>query len=317
MNRNGLIFVLGVVFLTLCVSNGFAANATIVDGVGAKSMGMGGAFTAIADDTSSMYHNPAGIARQEERTIEMGLNLMYPRPRYDEAANPGEDAKKKFLPLLQVGFVNRQEGSNWGWGLGAFTAAGLKAEYDLNHTTFGNQPYELKLSLNKIVPAIAYKITPELSFGAGLNIGIQEFDLALPYVIQTGVLAGTSTLIDVKTSGEGFGGIFGLLYEIDDKTTIGLTYTTKMDVDLQGKSPLTTSIGLSADYDVNIDYHWPQTMAVGLAHRLTPKLLLSSEVVWTTYLRDSIVTSMKECLDRGDQSSKLGVMEVRIGATTL
>ena len=133
------------------------------------------------------------------------------------------------------------------------------------------------------MPTVAYRLTPKLSLGAGLNVGFQEFDLKLPYVIQTGVLAGTNALLDIKTSGEGFGGIFGLLYEIDDKTTFGLAYTTKMDVDLQGGTPFLTTTGLSAHYDVNIDYHWPKTLAVGLAHRPSPKLLLASDVTWVDW----------------------------------
>ena len=31
--------------------------------VGARAVGMGGAFVAVADDASSLYWNPAGIAR--------------------------------------------------------------------------------------------------------------------------------------------------------------------------------------------------------------------------------------------------------------
>lgn len=282
MKKNFLIFGLVMAFATICFGNGYGANGTLADGVGAKSLGMGGAFTAIADDTSSMYHNPAGIARQKGKTLEAGLNLMYPRGSYDETGNTDVYAGKLLWVLPQFGFVDKEESSKLGWGLGMFTVAGLQVKYNLNHSTFGEQPYESKLALSKIVPTIAYKLTPKLSLGAGLNVGLQEFDLKLPYVIQTGVLAGTNALVDIKTSGEGYGGIFGLLYEINDKTTLGLTYTTKMDVDLQGGTPLYTS-GLSAHYDVNIDYHWPQTLAMGLAHQFSPKLLLASDVTWVDW----------------------------------
>lgn len=299
MKRKALISALVVVFATICFSKSYGANGTMIDGVGAKSMGMGGAFTAIADDTSSTYHNPAGIARQEGKTLEVGVNLLYPRSYYADGNNPGEDSKRVILPLPQFGFVNKEENSEWGWGIGAFTAAGLKVDYSLNNSVFNYQPYESSLALTKVVPTIAYGLTPKLCFGAGLNFGIQDFDLELPYVIQTGALAGTTALADIKTSGEGLGGIFGLLYEIDDKTTIGLTYTTKMDVHLEGQTPLTLANGLSGEYDVDIDYRWPQTIAVGLAHQPSSKLLLASDVVWIDWsgANDKLILKLSDGTD--------------------
>lgn len=282
MKRSVLIFSLAAVFVTVCFNGSYGANGTLVDGVGAKSMGMGGAFTAVADDTSSMFHNPAGLAGQEGKTLEAGVNLMYPRPWYTDAENSGTYAGRLVWTLPQFGFVNKNEDSNLALGLGFFTVAGLQVKYSLNHSTLGEQPYESKLALSKVVPTVAYKLTPKLSLGAGLNFGIEEFDLKLPYVVQTGVLAGTTALADIKTSGQGFGGIFGLLYEVNDKTKIGLTYTTKMDVDLQGGTPFIATVG-SAHYDVNVEYHWPTTLSLGLAHQPSDKFRFASDVVWVNW----------------------------------
>ncbi|MDD5302554.1 MAG: PorV/PorQ family protein [Elusimicrobia bacterium] len=56
-----------------------AETAAFLDiGVGARGIGMGGAFTALADDSSAVYWNPAGLARLEKREFsashaELGL----------------------------------------------------------------------------------------------------------------------------------------------------------------------------------------------------------------------------------------------------
>ena len=41
-----------------------------VIGVGARAMGMSGAFTAVADDASAAYWNPAGLAQLESLEIQ-------------------------------------------------------------------------------------------------------------------------------------------------------------------------------------------------------------------------------------------------------
>ncbi len=79
---------------------GFAAEtAAFLDiGVGARGIGMGGAFTALADDASAVYWNPAGLARLEKRELsvshaELGLGTRedflayaHPTPRGTFAA---------------------------------------------------------------------------------------------------------------------------------------------------------------------------------------------------------------------------------------
>lgn len=51
-------------------SDDLAGTAAIMDiGLGARPMGMGGAFVSIADDASCVYYNPAGLALQSTRNV--------------------------------------------------------------------------------------------------------------------------------------------------------------------------------------------------------------------------------------------------------
>ena len=55
--------------IVLGVTNAFAgkdAAAFLKKSVGVKAVGMGGAFTSIADDTSAIYWNPAGLAQIQD-----------------------------------------------------------------------------------------------------------------------------------------------------------------------------------------------------------------------------------------------------------
>lgn len=47
-------------------------------GVGARAMGLGEAFTAVADDSTAMYWNPAGLAYQSQKSATLMHNNLYP-----------------------------------------------------------------------------------------------------------------------------------------------------------------------------------------------------------------------------------------------
>jgi hypothetical protein len=58
------------VTLLLAPSARAAETASFLDiGVGARALGMGGAYAAAADDSASLYWNPAGLARLEKKEV--------------------------------------------------------------------------------------------------------------------------------------------------------------------------------------------------------------------------------------------------------
>ena len=62
-------------FLALSASSGVAANKYagefLTHGVGARALGMGSAFVAVADDVTAGYWNPAGIADATGRAVQL------------------------------------------------------------------------------------------------------------------------------------------------------------------------------------------------------------------------------------------------------
>jgi hypothetical protein len=69
--RNLFQWLIFIVVVTLCSVNGYPQGYSVVDEatagnyftVGARALGMGGAYTAVANDATSLIYNPAGLAR--------------------------------------------------------------------------------------------------------------------------------------------------------------------------------------------------------------------------------------------------------------
>lgn len=145
VNRRTYSAVLGAACLTLAASS--PARAQLYESVGIRAQGMGGAFVAVADDSSSTWWNPAGLAtgayfsaivehrtgqgRSDEGTFGVSLavpslGLSYYRVRMGiPSANPTESTSARRQDQGTAGirtpsFVLRQFGATVGQSLGEY-----------------------------------------------------------------------------------------------------------------------------------------------------------------------------------------------------
>src|SRR3954452_12782799 len=73
---------------------------------GERALGMGGAFAGIANDPSSTYYNPAGLARLDDVAVSASLTLnAFDRLNIDKGFRTPEgsaDLKNESRPTLPV-----------------------------------------------------------------------------------------------------------------------------------------------------------------------------------------------------------------------
>lgn len=110
--------------------------------VGARSIGMGGAFVAVADDGTAAYYNPAGLTRLGQRRIEssytdlynLGLlnrsYLSYAQPKLGRAT--AAVSWNGMSTSQKVTFINYSE-NTFGFSVGYPVYRGLSAGTTLNY----------------------------------------------------------------------------------------------------------------------------------------------------------------------------------------
>lgn len=113
--------------------------------VSARALGMGNAFTAVADDYTALFYNPAGLARFEEGQINLAIGAMADskvKPLVDDigAASGSSDADniQQMVNLLESNY-----GNHYSARLTALNAVWVRPRWG-----FGIIPVDLSVELS-------------------------------------------------------------------------------------------------------------------------------------------------------------------------
>ncbi len=282
---------IGALALALTVAGPAWAGGLILYEVGTADVGLASAgYSARAQDASTVLTNPAGMTLLEGKQALLGTQILYTDPSFSISSGtspelgtanggnpigffPGGSGfyTQKLSPRLSVGF-----GLAGNFGLAEEFNDGWAGRYYVKKATL------LGVSL---LPSIAYQVTDKLSVGVSLNAmyGMSETKVAINNI--TGADGG----LKLKDEEWGWGGNLGVMYQIDQATRLGLTYTSQVDLDFStdaefsGLSPgleaLLDSRGL-LDAEVDLGIKVPQTVMASLFTQLDPKWALLASVGW-------------------------------------
>ncbi len=153
--------------LTVITSNNSHAAAFLKIGVGARALGMGGAYTALSDDASASYWNPAGFAEVSGWQIMAMHNEWLQDIKHEflgYAQNPmGKSALGGSVNYLYINDL--EEYDNSGNSVGSFKA------YDLSCSGSYARKLSSKTSIGISLKTILSKIDDEGGGGVALDIG--------------------------------------------------------------------------------------------------------------------------------------------------
>ena len=219
------------------------AGGLIAYEIGTADLGLASAgYSARAQDPSTVFTNPAGMTRLEGRQLLVSGQVLWGNTKF--SIGPGT------TPALGTDDGGYVVGSN-GWfpGGGAFLSYSLSPDLKLGFALTGNVGAPLEYDSNWVgryyvqkatilgvsfLPSIAYKATDKLSLGASLNAmyGMYEQKVAINNVNPA--FGDGQLKLDDNTWGWGVN--LGLLYEIDPRIRLGLTWNSQVDLDFESSA---------------------------------------------------------------------------------
>ncbi len=181
-------------------------------------------------------------------------------------------------------------------GLGINSPFGLKTKY--NDDWVGRYyAVNSELTTININPTLAAKLTDNLSVGVGVNLQYAEAELS--NAIDFGLIGFSNRLPTRPQASDGFvkltgddwswGYNLGLLYELNQKTRIGLAYRSPIKHELEGDADFTvpaavtplTATGRFRDTGVKTELKLPDTLSLSAYHEISPRVAVTADVTWT------------------------------------
>lgn len=277
-----------------------------------SSEGLGNAFagaTAKAYDPSTVFSNPAGMTRLEGVWAESGAAYVMPQAAFQGAGTTaygaptggglGGDAGVDTLLPSFYGVASL--GPDWRIGLAVNVPFGMSTDYDAGWVG-RYQAMESHLQAMTFQPTIAYRLTDRLSVGAGPVLQYSSVGLSTA-VDNMGLLPYDGLQ---KLTGEdlGVGFNLGALWEITDRTRVGVNYRSRIHHTFDGKTKYTNvHPGLSAaaglvDSDATADLTTPDVASIGLYHEFDDQWAVAADLSWTHWsLFDRLSVDMAEGAD--------------------
>lgn len=274
------------------------ANVQEIFGMSPRAMGMGNAYSAVADDFSAVYYNPAGLA--QIRHHQLFLGYLYGQPRLKQYL-PEENGRMAYLsdeqfeaPLIGLvvdlsKFIDIDRRINF--GLFASIGDNLKAAWRIHDWNpqvprfirYGDEANRIHLVQGAGVELIKDTLFAGASVNMWQTIGAPELNIRTD-------LYGNIYYRDIDLNADfDFAPIGGVLYKPFEWLKLSYTYKGEMHQDnplsygamadlIPGARP---GIELPVGVSMNMrDYFMPQNHTWGLAIRPMDKLLVSFDLTW-------------------------------------
>ncbi len=282
--------------------------------IGDRASGMGSAYTAIADDATGLYYNPAGIVYAQGRNISASVNAFYNYTKSYKGVIGGKDWDRKSSSLLPNYFGVIMPLGKYKMGFSYAVPDTLKEDQDqvfANPTaTVGRYVINFNNDDNtyNFGPSIALAASDKLAVGATLYLHQRRNQFILNQVVNLNDGTNEWTNQYYETNEKGIKPILGIMWAPADKVSIGVTISKTMLYDATTTGHFTCSSSLAGGCDGNTGTvdpfyptlaenvpllfnsykkKYPTNINIGAAYFATDGLLLSGDIKYYDKVTDS------------------------------
>ncbi|PYC03253.1 aromatic hydrocarbon degradation protein [Pseudomonas koreensis] len=269
------------------------AGGIMIYEAGHEGTGLANAGSAVmASDPSILMTNPAGISQLAGTQINFNAQLILGDVSFSRdnantfGGNEGGNALK-YLPGSSF-FISHQLDERSSIGFGMYGNFGLALDYDDDWAGryFAQESAIIGVSFQ---PTYAYKITEDLSVGLGPRFMLGYFRTEV--AVNNNVLGlgnAEDGQLRYKDTDWGTGANVGVLYNLNERTKLGLAWTSKIKLKFEDKPELKKITNpllrlalnrLDAD-QLNVDMNVPQTVTTSVSYQLDPQWTLLGSLGW-------------------------------------
>ncbi len=282
-----------------------------VVGSGARALGMGGAFIAVADDATSASWNPGGLTQLERPEFSAVYNFSWYTEDFTSSTHPelGGAYDVDFDQINYLSFVYPIPKTIGGRNLVLSMNYQRKFDFDRNLRLKYNDwlgivsngqaipvirnsaiEYSQRGSLGTLSPAFGFEVTDRLSLGLVWNIWDssvvpdnewKERQTQLSHISIGGRYLGftksttTYDYDDIKGSNYSL----GALYRVSERWNVGLVYHTKFNASMNFTQTNSVWPFLGTRSSRSLEYQFPSALGLGLSYRFpNDKLTLSLDL---------------------------------------
>ncbi|WP_139708909.1 OmpP1/FadL family transporter [Aeromonas allosaccharophila] len=233
---------------------------------------------ARAQGAETIASNPAGMTKLEGTQLQVNGGVVYGDLELDldNGGNNGGNALQT-APLGSV-YLTHAINDQWVAGLGMFGSHGLGIDYGDGWDGRG-YAQSAKLTGIALAPSLAYRIDANWSVGASLIAMHGSLDTSLDVAA-----AGLNPIQgqEFSDSDWAYGASFGVLYELDQHSRIGLSYFSELKWELEDQLFSSVPGGLGG---LGVDMMIPQTITLSGYHQLNDQWTLLASANWQQWSR--------------------------------
>ncbi|MDX1652774.1 MAG: outer membrane protein transport protein [Brumimicrobium sp.] len=269
------------IFSFQILAGGFQVNLQ-----GQRSAGMGHTGTGMKLGAASAFFNPGALSFANTEIL-IGINLIFSKVGYREV-QPGvytaESTSGVGTPFHGHIAIKPTEDSPLVFGLSAYTPFGSGISYQ---DDWKGQFLLREMSLRAIFyqGTVSYKINEKLGIGAGYVLATGDFSLRRGIPVQNST--GSYGEANLRGNGIGHGFNVGMFYELSDQVSMGLSYRSGVQVNLDGgDAQFDVPESLSENFPTttfNSKIRLPSVTNFGISIKASEKTLFNFDVNYVTW----------------------------------